>query len=310
MDAYIEIAATVLRSERRPLSPRAILAAAYRNGLVPSHLHGKTQHKTLQARLSEDIISRREHSKFFRTAPGRFFLREYLADDSVPEEYRQPVPTRRRIRELIRAPALAFNFKDLRKIASANTPIQSDKVLDLLKSESYSYEDPRCGDENYIFLRSFVCVRRNNEVLSYRLGRYRDDRDSFMSRRSIGFAAYVDVHERTLFSLDDFGIVDSGVRATKIDLDIPDVPESKNGSHGEARLRYFIWVHHAPRENDLLAVVTFECPTWFEPLKRRLALNDVAWMDFERPVNNVDDFDPWSRAVLEDHYRNERQCLT
>src|SRR3954451_24786115 len=98
----------ILRAERRPLSPRAILAAACRSGLVPPHLFGKTQHKTLQARVSEDIIARREHSPFFRTAPGRFFLREFLADTSISEEFRRPVPTRRRIRELIRGPALAI----------------------------------------------------------------------------------------------------------------------------------------------------------------------------------------------------------
>ena len=37
---------------------------AYNNRLVPSHLFGQTQHKTLGARLSEDILLRRERSAF------------------------------------------------------------------------------------------------------------------------------------------------------------------------------------------------------------------------------------------------------
>jgi hypothetical protein len=40
-----------------------------------------------------------------RTAPGRFFLREFLTDVMIPEEHRQPVATRRRFRELMRGPA-------------------------------------------------------------------------------------------------------------------------------------------------------------------------------------------------------------
>ncbi len=33
VDAYLDIASTVLRSERRPLTPRAILAIAYKAGM-------------------------------------------------------------------------------------------------------------------------------------------------------------------------------------------------------------------------------------------------------------------------------------
>jgi hypothetical protein len=91
MDAYLDIAETVLRSLRRPLTPRAILNAAYKAGIVSDRLYGKTQHKTLGARLSEDLVQRNERSAFFRTAPGKFFLREFLSDTSLPEEYRRPV---------------------------------------------------------------------------------------------------------------------------------------------------------------------------------------------------------------------------
>jgi HB1, ASXL, restriction endonuclease HTH domain len=84
LDAYLQIAESILKIERRPLSARAILAAAYRHGLVPMHLHGNTQHKTLGARISEDIITLHDDSLFFRTAPGRFFLREFLTDVTDP----------------------------------------------------------------------------------------------------------------------------------------------------------------------------------------------------------------------------------
>jgi HB1, ASXL, restriction endonuclease HTH domain len=299
LDAYLEIAAKILRVERRPMSPQAILAAAYRKALVPPRLHGRTQHKTLQARISEDIIERREHSAFFRTSPGRFFLREFLTDDRIPEEFRRPFPARRRFRELMNGPALAISRAVLRSVGDENTPIEPQKIYDLLHAGLFSYDNPKHKSGDVAFFRSFVCVHRDHDVLSYRIGRYRDDRDNFMSRRSIGFSAFVHADEHTLFNVGDLGIVDSGVRATKIDLDIPQVVNEQF----EASLRYFLWRISEEGATELLAIIKFECPKWFEPLKRRLALNDLAWLDISKPVNDIDDFDPWSKLVLLTYYR-------
>ncbi len=87
------------------------------------------------------------------------------------------------------------------------------------------------------------------------------------------------------------------MRATKLDLDIPTIENIK------ASLSYFIWPSQAPGATDLLAVISFECPDWFEPMKRRLALNELAWLNFDTPVNDVEDFDPWSKTVLLAHYK-------
>jgi hypothetical protein len=294
----------VLEAERRPLSPKTILTAAYQKGLVPTHLHGKTQHKTLQARISEDIIGRREGSLFFRTQPGKFFLRRFLNDQSVPEEFRTVFPTRRRIRELVRGPALAVEYDHLNKLAKRNIPISGKKILRLLNSDCLRYGDPRKRNDNLVFLRSFVCVYRENELLSYRAGRYREDRDSFLLRRSIGFSTFVHIDDRTLFNLRDFGVMESGVRAAQIDLDIPTLIPAEPL---KAKLGYFIWPTETDRPSDLLAVIDFECPDWFEPLKRRLALNDLSWLDMTKPVNDIEDFDPWSRLILLDHFKSYAQ---
>jgi hypothetical protein len=294
LDSYLDIAAIVLRSERRPLRPPAILAAAYRAGLVPPHLYGKTQHKTLQARLSEDIVERKERSSFFRTSPGRFFLREFLADTSLPEEFRTPVPTRRRLRELVKGPALAIHRRKLEQVMEHNTAVKPEVVLKLLRGEESLYGEPRKRRNDIVFLRSFVCVSRQTSILSYRLGRYRDDRDEFLSKRSLGFSTLVQAKEHTLFT-NDFGIIDAGVHATKLDLDFPEVPHEEELS---STLSCFIWVNNGSDLSDLLAIIWLYCPNWFEPLKRRLALNDLRWCDASVPINNIDDFDPWSRSIL------------
>lgn len=296
LDAYLDIARTVLRSERRPLSPRAILSIAYKAGIVSHQLHGKTQHKTLGARLSEDLVRRNDRSLFFRPEPGKFFLREFLTDASLPEEYRRPVPTRRRFRELVMGLALAVDEDALARFAR-DRPIDPEAILDLLQSDKCRYEDPRHRSETSVFFRAFVCVQRGPQVLTYRLGRYREDRDAFMHKRCIGFATLVHDFEHTLFDRGDYGIVDSGVHATKVDLDIPEVAEEPADAEKRGRLSHFIWVSKQGG-GDLLAVICYECPTWFEPTKRRLALNDIRWLDDPSSINDVDDFDPWSQRVL------------
>jgi hypothetical protein len=233
---------------------------------------------------------------FFRPEPGKFFLREFMTDASLPEEYRRPVPTRRRFRELVMGSALAVDEEALATFPR-NKPIDPEAVLDLLHSDKCRYEDPRHQSDTSVFFRAFVCVQRGPQVLTYRLGRYREDRDAFMHKRCIGFATLVYDFEHTLFNRVDFGIVDSGVHATKIDLDIPDVAEELAGAENRGRLSHFIWV---PKQSggDLLAIICYECPTWFEPTKRRLALNDIKWLDDPSSINDMDDFDPWSQKVL------------
>lgn len=302
MDAYLTIAEAALEEARRPLSPKAILEIAYKRSLVPPHLFGKTQHKTLQARISEDIVERREHSVFFRTEPGRFFLRRYLADTTIPEEFRVEFPTRRRIRELSRGPALAFEYTRLEQVARQDAPISPSKILSQFEADNFCYDDPKVRRDNLVFVRTFVCVHRERSILSYRVGRYRDDRDAFMSKRSIGFSAFVNADDCTLFNLGTLGIIEAGVSATKIDLDIP---QTSSYQQSEARLSYFMWSTWGSKRTDLLAVINLQCPDWFEPLKRRLAIHDLCWLDASIPVNDINDFDPWSKAVLLNHYRSK-----
>jgi hypothetical protein len=302
-NAYLQIAAEVLKNEKRPLSPRAIIAEAYKSGIVPINLHGKTQHKTLGARISEDIIRKRERSRFFRTSPGKYFLRDFLDDQSVSPDFRRPFHARRRLRELVRGPTLAIMSARVVRLAGNSLLIEPDKVLRLLVRGVYSYINPKKGHEGYFTVRPFVCVFKGSSVLTYRVGRYRDDRDNFLAKRSIGFSTLVTSYDRTLFNTRDAGVLDAGVRAAMIDLDMHSGIDGCEQLMREARLHKFVLSQEKVGCGDLLAVVSLQCPAWFEPFRRRLALNDLQWMDIRARVNDIDDFDPWSRTILEAFYK-------
>ncbi len=276
-----------------------MLIAAYRNGIVPNHLHGRTQHKTLGARISEDIVEARDDSVFFRVEPGKFFLREFLTDESLPAAYRRQFIARRRVRELKRGYALSMKRLKLNTFCAHSDVISADALLEDLRKtfDRYDNYQEKCADS--VFFWSFVLLTRENWVLSYRLGRYRDDRDAFMSRRSIGFTSLVMENELTLFNIkEDLGITDAGVNAVTIDLDIPLI-RSKSTDTDRGTICYFLVAHTSALRDDVLAVIDYKCPTWFEPIRRRLAINDLVWLDLNEPVNNIDDFDPWSKSVLQ-----------
>jgi hypothetical protein len=298
LDSYLNIAEAVLRGARRPLTALQILEVAYTSEIVPPELHGKTQHKTLGARLSEDILLRRERSAFFRTEPGRFFLREFLTDTSVPERYRIPMIARRRARELQQGLALAFSRQALKQLnGSAHT---CDAVLPLFLSSGLHYtRDVHQRGLDDIVVWSFVMVTRDEYVLTYRHGRYREGRDAFLKRRSVGFFTPVLDDDWDLFEKEDHGIISSGLKAVTIDLDLPVATVFGEQGDDVVKLDHFLLHREDGQPRDLVAVIRFECPGWFDPVKRRLAINDLTWMSLKSQINHLEDFDPWSQSVLQ-----------
>ena len=297
MDSYLHLAAEMLRAVRRPLSPREIMNAAYRQGMVPDHLHGRTQHKTLQARLSENILEERDSSLFFRTEPGKFFLRKFITDETLPATYRTPIIARRRVRDLPKADALALDHRSIRDAVRARGRVPSGNVLSKISECRYHYlPTVRDRSSEDVLVWSFVIVTKNDKVLSYRQGRYREGRDGFMERRTIGFYNLVVERDLTLFDRLDHGILSSGMRAMSLDLDLP--RELAGTTSAATGIRSFLYTEGRDG-GDLLAIIHFNCPDWYEPLNRRLSLNDLHWMDVRHAPNDIEDFDPWSRLVLE-----------
>lgn len=298
MDTYLEIAEKVLRQERRPLSALQILRSAYAAGLAPPHLKGRTQQKTMGARLSEDILHHREGSRFYRTAPGRFLLRELADASDIPEELRKPIVARRRRRDLVQKRSLAFDWQALLEVTKRpDIVIDCNVVLDLIGEGEFHYSSSaRDRPTDDVVVWAFVVVMKPGHVLSYRQGHYREDRDSFVQRRTIGFYTPVIDRDLSLFDRADHGIVSSGIKALTTDLDLQD-RSVWSALVENSELRAFV-CPDTGQARDLLAVVAFACPDWLDPTSKRLAINDLEWLDVRSPPNHREDFDPWSQAIL------------
>lgn len=299
MDSYLEIAHKVLSASRRPMTAKGILDAAYKARIVPEHLYGKTQHKTLQARLSEDILHHRSSSQFFRTRPGYFFLSELISDPAIPDNFKEPFPARRRTRDLQRGPTLAFEKQFL---VSCRSKIfrNWEKLVKAAESEhALSYVHAHTADDEHAVVWTFSLVRRDSKVLSYRIGRYRDDRDTFANRRTVGFPGVVSARDRTLFSVEDYGVRDNALEAVLTDLDLS-LNAFKHGEEiGKPAPIFVLQAQGDSGKNIILVILEWKCPDWYEPTTKRLSLNDPSWLDLKAAPNNLDDFEPWSLAVIE-----------
>ncbi|MBB4051835.1 hypothetical protein GGR20_001477 [Devosia subaequoris] len=296
MSSYLDIAQAILDLEKKPMSARQIMRRAFEFRLVPSGLYGRTQHKTLQARLSEDILLRKDRSDFFRTKPGQFFLRKYITDATLPVSYRTPIAARRRVRELVNGRVLTFRRSDVDELLGQSDTSTAKEFLGSSIGQKFLYRHFSTIPEDEVAVWSLAVMMRDQSVLGYRIGRYRDGRDDFQLKRTFVFSSAVTEEDLNLFNFNDLGIVDSAVTAIATDLDIPVGQDDNLNNVFEAQLDTVLYDHG--RHSALIMLVKIDCPEWFEPTSRRLSLNNLHWIDLSQKINNVADFDPWSQRIL------------
>lgn len=298
MDSYLDIARVILRASRRPMGARAILEAAHKAGVVPKHLRGKTQQKTLQARLSEDILHNRGGSIFYRTEPGQFALKEFLDDPSFPDKWKSQFPARRRTRDLKRPDNMAIQSAFAASLE--NVTISMSEFLRKLEASSVlaAMHPKEMQKRGYCGVWTFSIVRKADCVLAYRVGRYRDDRDTFANRRSIGFPGALAAGDISLFSTDRLGVTDCAIAVLQQDLDLSLATFERTPAHRPV-IEGVTALTDLEGALDLVIVVSWESPDWFEPTTRKLSLNEPNWLCSSSRPNDMEDFEPWSARILE-----------
>jgi hypothetical protein len=257
MDSYREIARKVLGEARQPLNARQILKAAHQIHIVPRELYGRAQHKTLQARLSTDILKLHSKSDFCRSSPGRFFLRSLLGDCTIASRYRREYVAPMRAAQRGCFDVLAFPREEVARLAS---PGRSRVSVDDLMSLSWRYA--RIGD-----------LRRDAPLLPFRflVVIVDDDRVVLSHRRPLGYGdlawqpapgvkGVVRREDRSLFSRDEAGLADAAVRTLMQNLDVPRTLVSALEEVSRWSAPIVLYEQgEAPAADDLKAILTFRC---------------------------------------------------
>lgn len=279
------------------MGAKAILDAAYRAGVVPSHLRGRTQQKTLQARLSEDILHCRGASAFYRTEPGQFALTEFIDDPKFPAKWKTPFPARRRTRDLKRSESLAVNCELAVGLQGGAITMTEFLVRVDDPGALASMHPDEMKKRGYCAVWTFSVVRKGDCVLSHRIGRYRDDRDSFANRRSIGFPGALAADDASLFSSDKLGAEECAIAVLQQDLDLSLATFERPSAH-RPTVDGVTAIMNLGESLDIVIVLSWESPDWFEPTTRRLSFNEPTWLCSSSRPNDINDFEPWSARVL------------
>lgn len=93
MAGFKEIAYQILSEEGKPLHSKRITEIALKRGLLDTT--GKTPQATMNAQLVVDTNRKGEKSKFIKTAPSTFYIKDkerpFVAEDDVKEEVEKQV---------------------------------------------------------------------------------------------------------------------------------------------------------------------------------------------------------------------------
>jgi hypothetical protein len=299
-DAYLNVAERVLLQARRPLRPREIIDAAYASDLVPWHLHGPTQDKTLHARISEDVAGGHSSSRFFRTGPGVFFLRTLLEDPRIPALFKQPYYAPPRRKELRRERVLALT--GLR--AAASGPRGDFVAVAQIQREfergRYKFVTPA---EMALLpvsvpVHSFVLVYHEDRVLSYVCGKFFPDDAPLKGKRSIGIGGSVYAGDRDMLFDDMFGVVASGINELGYGIGLTKELSERARYGNEVTPCAGVLVRLADGRAVLHVVLAYECPLDFLPSKAALSVNDLRWLDMRNPANTLEGFDRTSALLF------------
>lgn len=295
MNSYTTIAFQVLKESREALSADQILEIAYRLQLVPDDLFGKTQHKTLHARIAEDILHNRGDSLFARTAPGRFCLRQYLRDKIIGGEEQLEYLAPIRADQLKNFYVLCFERSYLENLAITNDIVTiSDWAQE---RSSYQLLSAIEDDDAVLHVRVVIILTRNADVLVNRTASVFGD--PLDGTRSIGLVGFLKQDDPSLFEFGDFGLTNASRRILIEQLYFPasavdDLQLTQNIMNSN--------IVFDPKNKDLrsgaAAVMLLECPEGCAADKHLSSLEGVFWSSRIKGLNDLQSFDPWSKLII------------
>lgn len=296
MDSYVSIASKVLTEMRQPMSARQILQIAYQLQIVPDDLYGKTQHKTLQARIAEDILHGKAKSRFVRTGPGRFFLRSFLADKTTPERHRKEYFAPVRAEQLKRFDVLCVKRDALGPTVSAGAQQTTISSIPWWKTQYRRFSEIH-DDLDLLHLRVMIVLRHGRELLVFKGAALA--RDALGTVASLGVSGVVKREDKSLFAGDRFGLEEAAYRILIERLRLPhDIVESLEPLFVTENIQCVWNIGEDLTDNIVAAILVYNCFSRDDVSRSIEDWLDISWDPLPLRVNDLDRFDLWSQYLL------------
>ncbi len=160
MGNFLKAAHLILSDNKRPMSAQEIVVDGLERGLLPTK--GRTPSQTMKAKLSTDILNKKDRSIFMRSEAGKFALREWKQkmDEHIAPRFKKA---------LFDEDIMVFHRSSLRKYISGIGLSAGKKIARSLLSDCFSMKR-RLAEEDFtvVQLVSFYIVRYESRILTYK----------------------------------------------------------------------------------------------------------------------------------------------
>ncbi|MDP9334284.1 MAG: HTH domain-containing protein [Actinomycetota bacterium] len=299
---FLQVAYRVFMRSREPLSAKAVIERARREGMLSDKIAGRTPSQTMKSKLSVHIRKYGDRSPFVRTKPGRFYLRalltsssaEYVAQPLRPPPARENIvafPTSRLEGDRFQGVKTAWTKRYRRLFGSS--PLETLPRLDAEERDDVKQ------------VLTYVLVTRGTSVLSYRRGVYNRVEDSLRGARCVGFGGHVRESDRSLFSDDFAGISEGAVRELNEELKFNTL-DRRRLSDGEG-LRVVALLNDdssAVGRRHFAVVMQFEVAdeSW-NPERAEKSITQLRWITpTDGPRLRLHEFEYWSQLCLREFF--------
>lgn len=309
---YLWVAETVLRKHKRPLNARKLVDYGQEDGLFPAAGLSHTPQKSMQARLSMDILNN-EKSIFVRTAPGRFYLKDLIAAGTGQDtlqiyhaERRTPAPSAEMVLCIPRPFYKKFlDYQGIGNVEGNPFELLTEKqIAYLARSEAET-------DDSFKQVVTYTIIQWQSKILSFRRGSYNRAANFLRGAHCVGFGGHVTDDDRDLFSRGDLGIKQNAAREMAEELMLPggrpqidpnsleflgvlnDDSSSVGIRHTAVVLRY--WVEDWPR--------------WRNVKKGEASINRLRWLDTVGDAINLSEFEYWSQLTIRAFFQSSMKMV-
>ena len=230
---YLRVAETVLSKALSPLKAREIVDRGIDQGLFGDHVMSRTPEKSMQARLSIDILTRGQQSRFARTSKGRFTIRAKLANATLVPDFANDLdgPTTEYLaeRRVLRTPkeevlcVKESSFSELLTFQGVDTD-PGEILTQLLQPKNIKYvarseAETRNDAKQFI---TYVLVQCGQRLLFFKRSYLSRAAEFLRGSKCVGFGGHVSAADMDILSHSDHGLSFCARRELSEELKLPD----------------------------------------------------------------------------------------
>ncbi len=304
-NAYLKLAEQAILHRREPLTPSDMLQTARQEGFLPNHLYGATMHKTLSARLAENIRRESQRSEFFRTGPARFFLHSLASRADTPEAFKKVYVGNLRTKTIRKENVLVAPRDVLgENIFGEYVPFDENQFENLYRNHcSFLDRSKAEGDPTVKQFVTFTLVFYQSSILIYRRGQFTTTSDLLKGQLSVGFGGHVNDQDFDLFNSGSGAFRSNATRELKEELFLDDVYKEHYDAARRTKILGYVNVDDsADAERHIAVLVAFQHVDKSIPKKGELSINQLSWLNLNNIKNDTSSFDLWSEIILKGLY--------